>query len=405
MAQDGEKPITLIRQDGLITLCDNGGSPWTREKTLADAWLLRVLGWWLMLPLTVLELGPIYRLLARIPVLLRVLALRLVIRAVAWLHRCFGLRTGQHASLSWEMHALSTMSGLGRILPLNLQRMRFALSFGMESCCLPVQGARIEPCDFGYFVHCGDGQGAEIKAEARPVLLWIFGGAVVGGDAKANVGLASQVAARVGCDAFVANMRQGPEHTIPEIQHDAMGAYRYLIEERRILPHKVIIMGFSSGGGMALSMVQACAADVQQYGRPAGCVLLSPWVDYGRESMDARAGSTVRDIITTQRVYDAVRPNVAAICGGEAQRSAISPLYHSMAGLPPVYLSVSNHEVAAEEGHLLCAALRNAGVPVEFEPKDYVPHVFPVLCEIGVPEAVEAMAKVELWMQGVLHTK
>ena len=42
-----------------------------------------------------------------------------------------------------------------------------------------------------------------------------------------------------------------------------------------------------------------------------------------------------------------------------------------------------------QEGYALRDKLCAAGVPVTFVAKDFVPHVFPVMCEVGVPEAAE----------------
>lgn len=398
-----------------IALPDNAGSPWTRERTLADSWILRTVGKLVMMPMFLLELGPlnIYWFISLLPCWICVYATQIFFPLLVLLHRMLGMKTGQHPSLSAEMHTITTLAWLGRVMPLNRKRMRFALSFGLQNACMPAPGRVERICvpqrtirgtlsngnaTKSYYINSGP---TLPKGEAPKVLFWVFGGAFVGGSAESSTALASRVAARNGCDTFIPQMRLCPEHTILEAMADAMSGFVHLTQERGIPPQNVMLFGLSSGGGVALSVLQACASDPEQYGTPAGAVLLSPWVDY-TSAMDSRAKNTVRDVITTQRVYDCVRPHLASFCGGEGNRRSISPLYQNMAGLPPVYISVSNHEVAVEEGYLLYYALRQAGGEAHVASGDYVPHVYPMLETVGVPESVEAMREAEVWMRSAL---
>jgi epsilon-lactone hydrolase len=219
-----------------------------------------------------------------------------------------------------------------------------------------------------------------------------------------NLTMASNTASAMGLDCYIPETRFAPEHTVQEATQDAIDGWLYLTQERNVAPEDILLFGFSSGGGLALGLMQACAKDSVRLGRPAGAVLIGPWVEYS-ECTESISQNTVLDMIVNQRVYDCVRPILPAICGGTSQeeRRAASPLFQSMVGLPPVYLSCSNHEATRDEAYLLRDRLVEAGIEHEFYARDYMPHVWQIFCEQQVPEAREDMAKVYAWAAALME--
>lgn len=277
----------------------------------------------------------------------------------------------------------------------------------MESCSGPCRfkSEHIVNVDTGtsrgYYVPCVTAKNDVL--ERRKVLLYLYGGAHVGGGAVYNLTMASNTASAMGLDVYIPETRYAPEHTVMEATKDALDGWIYLTHERKIAPEDVLLFGFSSGGGLALALLQVCAREPLRLGRAAGAVLIGPWVEY-TECTASISQNTVLDMIVTQRVYDCVRPILPAICGGasEEHRKAASPLFQSMEGLPPVYLSCSNHEATRDEAYMLSERLSAAGVKHTFYTRDFMPHVWQIFVEQGVPEAVEDMARVRAWAAGTL---
>jgi len=79
---------------------------------------------------------------------------------------------------------------------------------------------------------------------------------------------------------FVANYRLLPEHEFWDALDDVLNAYLYLVDERKIPPKSICLYGISSGGGLAVKMIQRLIEENKQNLLPAGAVLMCPFVDY-----------------------------------------------------------------------------------------------------------------------------
>ena len=96
--------------------------------------------------------NPVFWLIRICPVKLRNLILVWFVWVVVQVHKICRLRTGLHQSLSWEMHALSTMMWPMRLMRLNWAHCRFALTTGIESNFPALPGFDIETTTCGYYV-------------------------------------------------------------------------------------------------------------------------------------------------------------------------------------------------------------------------------------------------------------
>lgn len=97
-------------------------------------------------------------------------------------------------------------------------------------------------------------------------------------------------ARKLGARAFSPSFRLAPQYPFPCSLQDALAAYLYLIDPpdsakidgtddppKAIHAHNIVLYGDSSGGALALSLLVV----LRDAGlpMPAGCVLMSPWVD------------------------------------------------------------------------------------------------------------------------------
>jgi acetyl esterase/lipase len=136
--------------------------------------------------------------------------------------------------------------------------------------------------------------GKYIQHSSRPsskVIFWIYGGAYLAGDSDGNLGIAEKMGLLCGQDdgevrdVFIPNYRLVPENNLDDAVHDVTLAYEWLIHDRGIPPENVVLLGISSGGGLAVLLMQAFAESQRKNDNdcnlmPAGAVLVGPFVDY-----------------------------------------------------------------------------------------------------------------------------
>jgi len=121
------------------------------------------------------------------------------------------------------------------------------------------------------------------------------------------------------------------------------------------------VSGDSAGGGLALALLLSLRDAGQDL--PAGAILLSPWLDLGR---DRRADPDLvrRDVLLS--------PSWLAACARAYATPAtwddplISPLRASHAGLPKLLIQAGTDELLAPDAALLAASASAAGVDVTY---------------------------------------
>ncbi|KAJ0419167.1 Alpha/Beta hydrolase protein [Aspergillus carlsbadensis] len=116
----------------------------------------------------------------------------------------------------------------------------------------------------------------------RIVLLWIHGGAYIGGDAFAGLGSLLRVAELatdqgIDLDIFSLEYTLAPKAKFPVQQQQAVSAYRHLVEEAHVDPGCLIVGGESAGGHLAIACLQGIAR--ANMPRPSASLLLCPWVN------------------------------------------------------------------------------------------------------------------------------
>lgn len=313
-------------------------------------------------------------------------------------------RRGLSKTLSIEAHAMSNVLWGARLFPMSLGMMRFALG-ELDANYPPSKDMKVEVINEpeqgvkGVYLHTGP------KCDKPNVLMWFYGGAFLAGDVKGNMGLAERYARKVGCDTFLVDLRRCPEFKADDIIQDGCRAYEWLL--KRVEASRIQLLGISSGGGVAMRVMQLARAKAEDRKKyflsdgplpvPAAAVLLSPFVNYS-EIMPSMRDNQKLDLIVNQSVCEYSWPMANDMCGGEENRRAQSPLWNSMEGLPPLFVSTSRHEACWDEDAELAKLAKEAGVEVQLQDIPYQCHVFQVLAAF-LPEAQEAEKEIQAWMR------
>jgi acetyl esterase/lipase len=166
--------------------------------------------------------------------------------------------------------------------------------------------------------------------------------------------------------------RLAPEHPYPAALDDVTEAYQALLDQGTP-PGRIVIAGHSAGATLTLSALQA----LRDAGRPmpAAAIALSPITDFtlSGESITANDG---RDIIT---LAEARQVASAYLASADPAGAPQSPLAGGCSGLPPLLITCGEAELLRDDAVRFAHRAAAAGVPVDLEIFEGMPHGFPVL--------------------------
>ena len=207
-------------------------------------------------------------------------------------------------------------------------------------------------------------------ADRAKVIFYLHGGAYAIGTAASSVGLASDLARRVGARLVTVDYRLAPEHPHPAAVDDAVAAYRGLLESG-VAASAIAIAGESAGAGLAAATLVALNhAGLPQ---PTGAVLISPWADLTLSGDSIRAKAAVDPALTPEGLR---RRAVDYVAGGDRTADLVSPIFADLTGLPPLLIQAGSHEILLDDATRLASRAAGADVAVRLEVTPGVPHVF-----------------------------
>ena len=220
----------------------------------------------------------------------------------------------------------------------------------------------------------------------QTVVLYLHGGGYFFGSPKTHRQIIIAMAKAFDGKVFGLDYRLAPEHPFPAAVEDAATAYRYLLTA---YPRAgIVLAGDSAGGGLAL--VTAIGARDAGLRRPAAIVGFSPWTDLAVTGASVEANARSCAMFTPK----GVRAGAALyLAGANPAHPLASPLYADLADLPPMLLFASRQEILLDDTVRFADRARAAGVDVQVELRDGLPHVWPVFVRL-LPEAKEALAVV-----------
>nr|WP_246298378.1 alpha/beta hydrolase [Leifsonia soli] len=224
------------------------------------------------------------------------------------------------------------------------------------------------------------------------VLIFLHGGGFQFGSLRSDGELAARLGRAAGMRVLFVDYRLAPEHPFPAALDDVRTAWRWLWRDRGCDPSGVAVAGDSAGGGLAVSLLAAARDDGEPL--PSGAVLMSPTVDLtgsGRSMRDRVA----EDPVSTPQLLARLAADYLA--GADPRLPAASPLFASLAGLPPIHIEVGTADLLLSDSERLAEAATAAGVEVELVVGDGLPHVFPLL--LGTPEAEAATERIARFLR------
>jgi monoterpene epsilon-lactone hydrolase len=229
-------------------------------------------------------------------------------------------------------------------------------------------------------------------ADSDRVLLFLHGGGYKLGSLRSDGELAARLGRASGMRVLFPEYRLAPEHPFPAAVDDVLAAWNWLRTDQKLSPNSIAVAGDSAGGGLSVALLVAARDAAEEL--PAAAVLMSPTVDLtsSGSSMTERAD---QDPFSTPAMLSQFACDYLA--GANPKTPLASPLFASLAGLPPLLVQVGTADVLLSDSERLAAAAAEAGVDVTLKVGEGLPHVYPIMA--GTPEAAKATGQVGAFLR------
>jgi acetyl esterase/lipase len=216
-----------------------------------------------------------------------------------------------------------------------------------------------------------DGAAAGTAHPERTVLHFHGGGYCVG-SARMCRAWAARLSAQMACRVVLPEYRLAPPHAHPAALDDARAVLSALLSETA--PGSVVLSGDSAGGGLALAL--ALAARDAGDPLPAGCILMSPWLDLGRDRW------AVPELVRRELLLSPPWLRACAAAYADPSKWAdpsVSPLHAKHHGLPPLLIQAASDDLLAPDAEALAADASAARVDVTYTTWPRMWHEFALL--------------------------
>lgn len=223
------------------------------------------------------------------------------------------------------------------------------------------------------------------EPEKSTTLIYLAGGAYIYEPTGMHLDFATKMAERLDAEILLPAYPVAPHASAAQANADLVKMYQQLVLDRP--EQRIILMGDSSGGGLALAMAQQVLAAGL---RPADfVVMISPWLDITMSNPGITPARDAGDYMLDAQAL----AYVGQVWAGEMalQDPRVSPIHGPLAGVGELVLISSDNELFLPDIHLLVERAEQQGVAINYHEYPSLFHDFAVL---GVPESKLAMAAI-----------
>lgn len=224
-------------------------------------------------------------------------------------------------------------------------------------------------------------------ASSASVILYLHGGAFIGGSPSSHRKLVGHLAKKAGCRALSLDYRRAPEYQFPSQIDDVLAAYRWLLNEKGYSSKNIAFAGDSAGGNLAVST--SLAAKQAGLDVPGAIAAFSPWIDM-KLSGDSYQTNAHKDVVV---IMEAIQGVVNTYVGKASLDQPLIDLIHTdLNGLPPMYLTAGTVEALQDDVIMLASNATKSCVEVQLELAEDMQHVW-VLMAGNAPEADKTLSQ------------
>jgi epsilon-lactone hydrolase len=203
-------------------------------------------------------------------------------------------------------------------------------------------------------------------------VMYLHGGAHVAEMSSHHWNFLAQLVDSAACTVHVPIYPLAPENTYQAAHRVMLALYRQLAAASHA--SDLVLMGDSSGGGLATSLAQQLGAlDLPQ---PRDIVLISPWLDLTVSGAEAARAEKSDPWLAVAGLAEAGR----WWAGSEDPAAPhLSPINGSLEGLAPITIFIGSRDLLKAECQRLREQAIRQGVPVDWREEKGMIHVWPLL--------------------------
>ena len=225
------------------------------------------------------------------------------------------------------------------------------------------------------------------ESQESRVVLYLHGGGYLFGSVRTHRVMLAHLARAAKARVLALDYRLAPEIPFPAPVEDSVSAYQWLLSQG-VSPRKIVFGGDSAGGGLVVAAMVALRGVGEPM--PAAGVCISPWTDMEATGQSYTTNAENDPSVSRERIL-----KIAGVYldGKDPRAPLASPIHADLTGLPPLLLQVGGIEVLLDDSTALKSRAKEAGVSVEMEVWDDMPHVWHHYAPI-LPEARKAIGKI-----------
>jgi len=204
---------------------------------------------------------------------------------------------------------------------------------------------------------------------AEPVrsILYLHGGAYARGQYAQHWRFVAMLADSLNSEIIFPEYPLAPDHHAPEVHAMVADVYSSIITRNN--PSKLIFMGDSAGGGLALALAQQLYINSKPL--PQQLVLFAPWVDITMTNPEIHELDAKDPLLNVDQLIKAGK----AYAGDLSPRDPlVSPLYGDLKHIPPTLIFTGTADVLLADCRSLKKLALEAGSEVELLEVPEMPH-------------------------------
>ena len=222
----------------------------------------------------------------------------------------------------------------------------------------------------------------------KTLVLYLHGGGYVHQPSVFHWLFVKRLIRETNCKVCVPIYPKAPNHQYDEAYRLLDQVYGEILG--KYADHRIIFMGDSAGGGLALGFAQTLPAKGLR--SPDATVLFSPWLDITMQNEEARQyekSDPILSILALQ-VWGKLWAGDT-----DAKDARLSPMFGELSNLRRVLLFTGTREVFYPDELLFAKKLKDAGIEHRLVIGEGMNHIYPCL---PIPEAADAMKEIVVWI-------
>ena len=215
-------------------------------------------------------------------------------------------------------------------------------------------------------------------------ILYLHGGAYCFEITQYHWNLIAEMAERLSATVSVPIYPLAPEHDVNDIFAVGMAAYRRAVETAA--PGRLVLMGDSAGGNMAVVLTMMAARE--ELPLPSKLALISPGLDMTLENPEVYEVERLDPWLGIPGGLEAIRLYAPGLDRSDWR---ISPIKGDLSVLPATLILAGTHDILTPDTTRFAALAVEAGADVELVVEPGMFHVWPL---IDMPEARRARDRI-----------